>query len=107
MLAQTFLTHFTSQVWCTDHHPDQVRSSVEKTLKDLNTDYLDMLLIHYPMAYKVGCGKNATHCKVQGTYCIRSHGFIIQNSDIHECLDSFRRYLFVSLQVTSENSYTL
>ena len=61
---------------------------MEKTLKDLNTDYLDMLLIHYPMAYKVGCGKNATHCKVQGTYCVRNHGLkTLMYTNVWICFD--------------------
>jgi len=44
----------TCKVWCTDHHPDSVRSSLAQSLKDLQTDYVDMLLIHWPMAYKAG-----------------------------------------------------
>ena len=44
---------YSFQVWNTDHHPESVRTTVAQSLKDLQTDYIDMLLIHWPMAYKV------------------------------------------------------
>lgn len=39
-------------MWNTDHHPDNVRAALLKTLENLNTPYLDLYLIHFPVAFK-------------------------------------------------------
>ncbi|XP_053384554.1 aldo-keto reductase family 1 member B1-like [Mercenaria mercenaria] len=44
----------TSKLWNTCHRPDLVRASLKKSLDDLGLKYLDMYLIHWPMAYKEG-----------------------------------------------------
>ena len=38
----------TSKVWPTNLRYDDVLKSCKKSLKELNTDYLDLLLIHWP-----------------------------------------------------------
>jgi len=40
----------TSKLWNTSHKKDQVRQALEKSLENLNLDYLDAYLMHWPVA---------------------------------------------------------
>ncbi|KAF2116460.1 NADP-dependent oxidoreductase domain-containing protein [Lophiotrema nucula] len=39
----------TGKLWNTDHEPCRVEAAVDETLRDLQTDYLDLFLIHWPV----------------------------------------------------------
>ena len=42
----------TSKLWNTYHSREHVRPAVERTLRDLQLDYLDLYLIHFPIALR-------------------------------------------------------
>jgi alcohol dehydrogenase (NADP+) len=48
---QIFLT---TKLWNNAHHPDDVEAALEASLKDLQTDYVDLFLIHWPSPFARG-----------------------------------------------------
>jgi D-xylose reductase len=42
----------TSKLWNTFHAPEHVRPALERSLSDLGLDYLDLYLVHFPIALK-------------------------------------------------------
>ncbi|KAJ9071322.1 hypothetical protein DSO57_1038114 [Entomophthora muscae] len=44
----------TSKLWNSFHHPDRVAAGFNETLKNLQVDYLDLYLIHWPLSHPEG-----------------------------------------------------
>ncbi|XP_076729094.1 aldo-keto reductase family 1 member C4-like isoform X3 [Callospermophilus lateralis] len=49
-----FGTYKLEELWSTFHHPNLVQSCLERSLKKLRFDYVDLYLIHFPIAMKPG-----------------------------------------------------
>ncbi|KAK2748566.1 hypothetical protein FQN57_000701 [Myotisia sp. PD_48] len=46
----------TSKLWNTNHRPENVEPACDKSLRDLGVKYLDLYLIHWPVAFVPGEG---------------------------------------------------
>ncbi|XP_075711911.1 prostaglandin F synthase 2-like [Rhinoderma darwinii] len=51
---------YTTKLWLTFQSPELVRPALEKSLKDLKMDYVDLFLIHHPVEFKPGDNLNPT-----------------------------------------------
>ncbi|XP_040201571.1 aldo-keto reductase family 1 member C1-like isoform X2 [Rana temporaria] len=45
---------YTGKLWNNNHAPERVRPALEKSLKDLGLDYMDLFIIHTPVEFKPG-----------------------------------------------------
>ncbi|KAF6759988.1 NADP-dependent oxidoreductase domain-containing protein [Ephemerocybe angulata] len=56
----------TSKLWNNSHQPDQVEKALDETLEQIGTDYLDLYLIHWPVAFPPGKGLFPPHPTKEG-----------------------------------------
>lgn len=43
-----------TKLWCNQYHPDDVEAALDESLADLGTQYVDLLMMHYPVVFKRG-----------------------------------------------------
>ncbi|KAG6853663.1 hypothetical protein C0991_002461 [Blastosporella zonata] len=60
----------TSKVWNSSHQPAEVEKELDETLSQLGTEYLDLYLIHWPIAFPPGNGLNPPHATKEGETAI-------------------------------------
>ena len=58
-----------AKLWNGNHRPEHVEEDLDATLKDLQLDYVDSYIIHWPMACP-STGKNAT---LRSNGCYMAH----------------------------------
>ena len=58
----------TSKLWNNAHHPEDVEAACRRTLKDLQLEYLDLYLIHWPIAFQRGPVRIPADEKTGGTH---------------------------------------
>lgn len=44
----------TTKLWNNSHHPDDVEPTLDASLKELDMDYVDLYLMHWPVAVERG-----------------------------------------------------
>ncbi|GME66050.1 aldehyde reductase [Neofusicoccum parvum] len=49
--SEIFLT---TKLWCNSYHPDDVEAGLDASLRDLNTPYVDLFMMHYPCTFARG-----------------------------------------------------
>lgn len=58
----------TSKLWNTDHRPENVHRAIDKTLSDLGVGYLDLYLMHWPVAFIPGSNYLDTETSIEDTW---------------------------------------
>lgn len=56
----------TSKLWNNAHQPKEVEKALDETLAQIGTDYLDLYLIHWPVAFPPGQGLFPKHPSKEG-----------------------------------------
>jgi len=75
-----------SQLWNCDHDADRVVAACKRTLAALGLEYLDLYLVHWPMAFKAG--KELMPKNADGTVAYSNVHFTTTWPKMEECVTS-------------------
>lgn len=81
----------TSKLWCTSHRKEAVLEACKQTLADLKLDYLDLYLMHFPIAILPGHGDEP----------LNDHGYVLtENVSIRETWEAMENLVSLGLVKT-------
>lgn len=63
----------TTKLWNNKHHPDDVEGALQQSLHELDLEYVDLYLMHWPVAWKRGDEKFP---KSNGTFVVEDVGVV-------------------------------
>ncbi|XP_063231287.1 aldo-keto reductase family 1 member B1-like isoform X3 [Bacillus rossius redtenbacheri] len=89
----------TWQLWNTFHRPELVLPACKKTLENFGLDYLDLYLMHWPMAFKEGDESFPTDA--EGNFITEDIDYVDTYLAMEECV---RQKLTRSIGVSNFNS---
>ncbi|AKU79677.1 aldo/keto reductase [Spiroplasma turonicum] len=79
----------TSKIWNSDHKYEDAKKSIDNILKELDLEYIDLLLIHWPTEYRLECYKAMEEAVDEGK--VKSIGISnFQKNHIEELLNNCR-----------------
>ncbi|KAF9875462.1 NADPH-dependent d-xylose reductase [Colletotrichum karsti] len=80
----------TSKLWNTDHRQEEAEAAIKKSIADLGVDYLDLYLIHWPVAFLPGTTKLDRDTSLVDTWKTLE-GFVRANLTRHIGLSNFAK----------------
>ena len=58
----------TNKIWNDAHRPEILKKSVENSIEDMNCEYLDLVLLHWPKAWRPGTQEEDTDVCIEDTW---------------------------------------
>ncbi|KAK8068133.1 glycosyl hydrolase family 10 [Apiospora saccharicola] len=81
----------TSKLWNSDHRADEAEAAIKKSIADLGVDYLDLYLMHWPVAFVPGQGTQLDgDTSILDTWRVMEE-FVRQNYTRHIGISNFAR----------------
>ncbi|KAG5635650.1 hypothetical protein H0H81_010520 [Sphagnurus paluster] len=68
----------TSKLWNSGHQAAEAEKELDETLRQLGIDYLDLYLVHWPIAFPPGNGLNPPHATKEGETAIDTETSLVE-----------------------------